>query len=131
MLTGWQAMSNQDMEEVKKRIIKSLRQVKDPEIPVNLYDLGLIYDLEVRDTGHVAIRMTLTSPGCPVADMLVKQVESQVKAVEGVSSARVELVWEPAWTPDRMSEAARLELNLEPGQAPPRGQQVFQINRPK
>lgn len=128
---GSQNMTADKTDELKKRIVKALRQVKDPEIPVNLYDLGLIYDLDVQDTGHVAIRMTLTSPGCPVADMLIKQVETQVKGVEGVSAAQVELVWEPPWTPDRMSEAARLELNLEPGQAPPRGQQVFQINRPK
>jgi FeS assembly SUF system protein len=120
------------MDELKKRIIKSLRQIKDPEIPVNIYDLGLVYDLEVDADGAVTIRMTLTSPGCPVADMLVKQVEAKAREIEGVTGATVELVWDPPWTQDRMTDAARLELNLEPGAPLKRGgPQFFDITRPR
>lgn len=119
------------MADLKKDIIKALRKIKDPEIPVNIYDLGLIYDLDVNDSGAARIRMTLTSPGCPVAGMIVQQVELKAKEVEGVTSATVELVWEPPWTQERMTDAARLELNLEPGQSfKPTGQQFFNINRP-
>lgn len=116
-------------DELNKRIIKALRTVHDPEIPVNIYDLGLIYGLRVDDTGVAHVDMTLTSPGCPVAGTLVAQVGQAVKSVEGVSDARVELVWEPAWSPERMTDAARLELNLEPGEAPRKssGPQFFDI----
>ncbi len=119
------------MQELKKRIIKAIRQVKDPEIPVNVYDLGLIYNLDVDDAGVVHVRMTLTSPGCPVAGMILQQVEKNVREVDGVNGATVELVWDPPWTQDRMTDAARLELNLEPGQAfSPTGPKYFDINRP-
>ena len=120
------------MADLEQRITKALRRIKDPEIPVNIYDLGLIYDLGVGDDGTVHVRMTLTSPGCPVAGTIVQEVESKVKEIEGVRDAKVELVWEPPWTQERMSEAARLELNLEPGQslgAP--GPRFFDINRPR
>jgi FeS assembly SUF system protein len=118
-------------DELKKRIVNVLRKIHDPEIPVNIYDLGLIYDLNVGDAGDVSVRMTLTSPTCPVADELVRQVQRQVKEVEGVTEARVELTWDPPWSPDLLSEAARLELNLEPGETPRRGGPTFySINPP-
>ena len=119
------------MNELNKRIVKAIRKIKDPEIPVNIYDLGLIYDLSVDEAGVASIRMTLTSPGCPVAGMILQQVETKVKEVDGVTGAKVELVWEPPWTQDRMTEAARLELNLEPGQSiKPAGPKYFDISRP-
>jgi FeS assembly SUF system protein len=95
------------------RVIAALRTVYDPEIPVNIYDLGLVYDLDVdAGKGSVHIRMTLTAPGCPVAQSFPATVERAVKAVKGVQDARVELVWEPPWSRERMSEAARLELGM-------------------
>jgi len=95
---------------LKEAIIKALRSVHDPEIPVNLYDLGLIYALEVSDAGDVSIRMTLTTPNCPVADLLPTQVRRAVQAVDGVGQVDVQIVWEPAWSPDKMSQRARLEM---------------------
>lgn len=119
------------MQAIEKLIVKAIRQIKDPEIPVNIYDLGLIYSLEVSDAGAVQVRMTLTSPGCPVAGMILQQVETKVREVEGVTEATVELVWDPPWTQDRMTDAARLELNLEPGQSiKPAGPKFFNISRP-
>jgi FeS assembly SUF system protein len=97
---------------VEDRVRAALKTCYDPELPVNIYDLGLIYELNVDPAGAVYVRMTLTSPGCPVADSLVHDVESKVKAVPGVTSARVELVWEPPWDKSRMSEGALLELGL-------------------
>ena len=123
-------MSKNESEQLRNDIVRALRTVHDPEIPVNIYDLGLVYDIEI-DAGSVQILMTLTSPACPVAGMLVAQVETKVKTVEAVSDAHVELVWDPPWTVDRMSEAARLELNLEPGEAPRiGGPQFFDIKTP-
>ncbi len=101
-----------DRNELKADIVKALKQVHDPEIPVNIHDLGLIYDIDVDDDGKVAIRMTLTAPACPVAGTLPGQVEQAAKAVEGVSDATVELVWDPPWSQERMSEEARLQLGL-------------------
>ena len=95
-----------------ERIVAALREVYDPEIPVNIYDLGLIYRIDSDDMGVVEIDMTLTAPGCPVAQTFPGTVEAAVQNVEGVAAAEVELVWEPPWTPDRMSEAARLELGF-------------------
>lgn len=97
---------------VRGRVIEALRRIRDPEIPVNIYDLGLIYDLRVDDGGGVDIQMTLTAPGCPVARTLPGQVETAVAAVAGVSKAQVALVWDPPWDRDHMSEAARLELGM-------------------
>jgi FeS assembly SUF system protein len=98
--------------ELKPAIVKAISTVFDPEIPVNIYELGLIYDIIV-DAGAVAgIRMTLTAPGCPVAHTLPVEVANKVKAVEGVTDARVDIVWEPAWTKDRMSDAAKLQLGM-------------------
>ncbi len=99
-------------EELKQKVIDALCTVFDPEIPVNIYELGLIYDLDVRPDGRVDIRMTLTSPMCPVAGSLPPEVESKVRAVPGVSDVRVELVWDPPWSMDKMSEAAKLQLGF-------------------
>jgi len=93
-------------------VIEALRGVYDPELPVNIYDLGLIYQLQVGADGQVKIAMTLTAPGCPVAQTFPATVEEKVRAVPGVSSAQVEIVWEPPWDQTRMSERARLELGL-------------------
>lgn len=98
-------------EIVKEQVIEAMRGVYDPEIPVNIYELGLIYDLVVHE-GEVWIKMTLTSPACPVAGTLPGEVESAVAAVPGVKKAEVELVWEPPYTMEMMSEAARLQLGL-------------------
>ena len=89
-----------------------MRTCYDPEIPVNIYELGLIYHLELSPTGAVAIKMTLTSPACPVAGSLPGDVEAKVRAVPGVTSVKVDLVWDPPWDKDRMSEAAQLQLGL-------------------
>jgi FeS assembly SUF system protein len=97
---------------LEERVLAALRTCYDPEIPVNVYELGLIYELKIEPTGEVHIRMTLTSPGCPVAGSLVREVQSKVEAVPGVTSARVELVWDPPWDRSRMSEGALLELGL-------------------
>lgn len=98
---------------LKGRVIEALRTVYDPELPVNIYDLGLIYGLSVEEvTGTVHIRMTLTAPGCPVAQTFPGVVERAVEEVPGVEEATVELVWDPPWSQEHMSEAARLELGL-------------------
>lgn len=97
---------------IEAEVIEVLRTVYDPEIPVDIYDLGLIYDVDVSPEGLVNVRMTLTSPACPVAGTLPPEVEAKVRTVEGVTDAKVEVVWDPPWTPDRMSEAAKLELDL-------------------
>ena len=99
-------------QALEARVIEALRKVYDPEIPVNIYELGLIYDIDINAAGVVNVRMTLTSPACPVAGTLPPEVESKVRAVDGATDAKVEVVWEPAWTPDRMSEAAKLQLNM-------------------
>lgn len=97
---------------LESSVVEVLRTVFDPEVPVNIYDMGLIYEVAVEPGGKVGIRMTLTSPMCPVAETLPPEVETKVRAMEGVAEAKVEVVWEPPWTPERMSEAARLQLNL-------------------
>jgi FeS assembly SUF system protein len=100
-------------EALRESVIDMLRTVYDPEIPVNIYDLGLIYDLTADPAdGDVHIDMTLTAPGCPVAQTFPGTVEDAVRKVPGVNQVQVELVWEPPWTRDRMSEAARLELGM-------------------
>ncbi|NIP71774.1 MAG: SUF system Fe-S cluster assembly protein [Gammaproteobacteria bacterium] len=101
------------VSELKARVIGALKGVYDPEIPVDIYELGLIYDLDVdEETGRVEIKMTLTAPGCPVAQTFPSTVECAVRDVPGVSEATVELVWDPPWTPQRMSEGARLQLGM-------------------
>ncbi|STX51963.1 metal-sulfur cluster biosynthetic enzyme [Legionella busanensis] len=99
-------------DTLKEHVIAALKTVYDPEIPVNIYDLGLIYDINVDEKHHVHIQMTLTSPGCPVAQTFPGTVEQAVNQVEGVTDCTVELVWEPMWTQDRMSEVAKLELGI-------------------
>ena len=98
--------------DVKEAIAEAMCTVYDPEIPVSIYALGLIYDIAVDPAGKVDIVMTLTAPGCPVADILPAEVEQKARAVDGVSSVHVDLVFEPPWRPDMMSEAARLELGM-------------------
>jgi FeS assembly SUF system protein len=93
-------------------VVEVLRMCYDPEIPVNIYDLGLIYTIDVDNHNHVKIQMTLTSPACPVAGSLPPEVERRVRGIDGVAGASVEVIWDPPWTPERMSEAARLELNF-------------------
>jgi FeS assembly SUF system protein len=101
-----------EQRAVADRIIKVLKTIHDPEIPVNIYDLGLIYALDVTTDGRVAIEMTLTSPNCPVAGALVEAVEREASAVQGVEQVRVELTWEPPWSMERMGDEGRLELGL-------------------
>ncbi|RJP32638.1 MAG: SUF system Fe-S cluster assembly protein [Candidatus Omnitrophota bacterium] len=98
--------------ELEEKIIAALKTCYDPEIPVNIYELGLIYNIHISPTADVTITMTLTSPACPVAGSLPMEVEMAVNNVPEVASARVELVWEPPWNPDMMSEAAKLELGF-------------------
>lgn len=97
---------------LRERVEAALRTVFDPEIPVNIYDLGLIYDIEAGDDGAVVVTMTLTAPNCPAAGALPGEVEDKVQAVEGVTAVRVSLVWDPPWDRSRMSEAAQLQLGL-------------------
>lgn len=97
---------------IEERIVAALRTVFDPEIPVNVYDLGLIYAIEVGAHGAVEIRMTLTAPACPVAGMMPGLVESAVRQVDGVTAVKVDLVWDPPWSKERMSDEARLQLGM-------------------
>ncbi len=99
-------------QELRERIIETIRTIYDPEIPINIYDLGLIYDIDVNSSGGVSIKMTLTAPGCPTAVSLPLEVQERVKGVPGVTQATVEVVWDPPWSPDRMSEEARLLLGI-------------------
>jgi FeS assembly SUF system protein len=107
-----QTGGSEQHKELRDGIIAALKTVYDPEIPVDIYELGLIYEINIDESKNVHAVMTLTSPGCPVAGILPGEVEMKVRAVEGVNDVRVELVWDPPWTPDRMSEVARLELNM-------------------
>ena len=98
---------------LERDIIRALRQVYDPEIPVNVYDLGLIYEIKVNEEHEVYVQMTLTAPNCPMADYVVQQVKDAVEDVPGVVSAKIDLVWEPIWDKSRMSEDALVELGLD------------------
>ena len=100
------------MSELKEKIVSEIKKIYDPEIPVNIYELGLIYKIEIDNTNKVEVEMTLTSPNCPVAESLPKMVKDNILRVEGVSDVDLKLVWSPPWTKDKMSEAAKLELNL-------------------
>jgi FeS assembly SUF system protein len=100
------------LAELRPRIIDAIKTVFDPEIPVNIHDLGLIYEVLVDAASVVGVRMTLTAPNCPAAQWLPGQVEQKVKAVEGVTDARVDVVFEPPWDRDRMSDAAKLQLGM-------------------
>jgi len=101
-----------DKERLKEAIVQQLKDVYDPEIPVNIYDLGLIYDIFVEDNFEVVIQMTLTAPGCPVAQTFPLMVADKVREVEGVVDAHVQMVWDPPWSSERMSEAAKLQLGI-------------------
>ena len=100
------------MSDIKSKVVEEIKKIYDPEIPVNIYELGLIYKIDVDEKNNVNIDMTLTSPNCPVAESLPNEVKENIKKVEGVSDVNLNLVWEPPWDKDKMSEAAKLELNL-------------------
>jgi FeS assembly SUF system protein len=99
-------------DDLRAKVVEALKTCYDPEIPVDIYELGLIYDIAVDEGGKVAITMTLTSPMCPVAESLPPEVEAKVRSVPGVTDAKVDVTWEPPWGPEKMSEAARLELGM-------------------
>jgi FeS assembly SUF system protein len=101
-----------DADALREAVIEVLKTCYDPEIPVNIYELGLIYNVHVTDDGVVEVKMTLTSPMCPVAGSLPPEVQSKIRGIAGVTDARVEVVWDPPWDMSKMSEAARLQLNL-------------------
>ena len=100
------------MSELKEKVILEIKKIYDPEIPVNIYELGLIYNIDIDEKNKVNIDMTLTSPNCPVAESLPNSVKERVLKVDGVSDVDLNLVWDPPWDKDKMSEAAKLELNL-------------------
>ena len=100
------------MTVLKDKIITEIKKIYDPEIPVNIYELGLIYKIDIEGTKKVNIEMTLTSPNCPVAESLPKMVKDNILKLDGVDDVNLKLVWDPPWTQDKMSEAAKLELNL-------------------
>ena len=100
------------MSDIKNKVIEKIKQIYDPEIPVNIYELGLIYNIKIDENNNVKIDMTLTSPNCPVAESLPKEVKDSIMNVEGVKDITLDLVWDPPWDKSMMSEAAKLELNL-------------------
>lgn len=97
---------------IEAQVVEALRSCFDPEIPVNIYELGLVYDVTVTAEGAVTIQMTLTSPHCPAVQSLPAEIESKVRAVSGVTDVKIDLVWDPPWDPSKMSEAARLQLGM-------------------
>ena len=101
-----------NLNDLEKEIVKKISEIYDPEIPVNIYELGLIYDIVVENEKSAKIKMTLTTPNCPVAESLPKEVKEGAMQVEGIEEVDLELVWDPPWTKDMMSEEAKLELNL-------------------
>jgi len=107
-----QPISTVEKTVIEAQVIEAIRTCFDPEIPVNIYELGLIYGVTVDDTGGVEVNMTLTSPHCPAAQSLPPDVENKVRSVQGVTDATVKVVWEPTWNPSMMSEAAKLELGM-------------------
>ena len=102
-----------DTGELKERIVKVIRTIFDPEIPVNIYDLGLIYNIGLDEANNAKIEMTLTAPNCPAAGTLPGEVENKVRAIPGVTECKVEIVWEPPWSKDLISEAAKLDLGID------------------
>ena len=100
------------MSELKEKVVSEIKKIYDPEIPVNIYELGLIYKIEIIETNKVKLEMTLTSPNCPVAESLPKMVKDNILKLDGVDDVDLKLVWDPPWNKDKMSEAAKLELNL-------------------
>lgn len=111
-ITAEQELSPIEISILESEVIAAIQTVYDPEIPVNIYELGLIYGVEVEPDGEVDIRMTLTSPACPAAQSLPGEVEAKVRAIEGVTDVDLQIVWDPPWDMERMSEAAKLELGL-------------------
>ena len=105
-------LTEKQMQEVGEKAVEKICQIYDPEVPVNIYELGLIYDIQVSDEGDVDIEMTLTSPNCPVAETLPVEVEEKVKIVEEVRNVKVNITFDPPWTKDMMSEEAKLELGM-------------------
>jgi FeS assembly SUF system protein len=101
-----------NVQEIEEKVIHVLRNTFDPEIPVNIYELGLVYETRVEDSGEVHIRMTLTSPACPVAGTLPPEVAAKVRLISGVTDVKLDLVWDPPWNPNMMTEAARLQLGM-------------------
>lgn len=115
--TDYKALSGRPLPKEEKKadmkdIIEAIKLVFDPEIPINVYDMGLIYKIDQKENGHVDIDMTLTAPGCPVAGILPQQVADSVAAIKGVGTVEVKIVWEPLWTTDRLTDEAKLALNL-------------------
>lgn len=106
-------MTQEEKTKIEERIVDVLKTVYDPEIPVNIYDLGLIYKVDVKDSGEVEVDMTFTAPSCPAADFILEDVRQKVDSVEGVASATVNLVFEPEWDKSMMTEEARVELGFE------------------
>ncbi len=105
-------MDNETKLKIEERIVEMLKTVYDPEIPVNVYDLGLIYKIDLQDDGALTLDMTLTAPNCPAADFIMEDIRQKVESVEGVASAQVNLVFEPEWDKDMMTEEAKLELGF-------------------
>ena len=104
--------TEKELQKIEEEVVEVICEIYDPEIPVNIYELGLIYKIDVDEKNKVNVDMTLTSPNCPVAESLPNEVKENIKKVEGVSDVNLNLVWEPPWDKDKMSEAAKLELNL-------------------
>jgi FeS assembly SUF system protein len=101
-----------DREALKERVVEVMQTIYDPEIPVNIYELGMVYEVEIDEQANATVMMTLTSPACPVAGTLPGEVEMKLNTIDELQSAKVNLVWEPPWTPERMSEAAKLQLGM-------------------
>ncbi len=106
------AAADDSTDELKERVIETLKSIYDPEIPVDIYELGLIYDVEISEDGDAVVLMTLTTPHCPVAESMPAEVELRVLSVPGIRDAEVKLVWDPPWDPSKMSDEARLELGM-------------------
>lgn len=105
-------MNNEEKLKIEEKIVDMLKTVYDPEIPVNVYDLGLIYKIDLQESGELTVDMTLTAPNCPAADFIMEDVRQKIESVEGVTSAQVNLVFEPEWDKDMMTEEAKLELGF-------------------
>ena len=113
MGTNTEPTNAQPAGPLQERVIDAIKTCYDPEIPVNIYELGLIYGIDVDPSNAVTVRMTLTSPACPAAGLLPPEVQRKVQDIPGVTAVKVDIVWDPPWTPDRMSEAARLQLGID------------------
>ena len=105
-------LTDQQLQEIDENVVHTIKSCYDPEIPVNIYELGLIYQIRISSQGFVNIKMTLTSPNCPAAQSLPAEVREKVEQVNGVTGVDIDIVWDPPWTPSRMTEAARLELGM-------------------